>query len=161
MIDPESDYIKTLQLIDLVITVIFIVEAGLKIVTFGFVKNGKDSYLKSAWNCLDFTIVVISFMEIALSSTEHLSTIKTLRIMRLLRPIRLIARNGTLRSAITSLLHSVPKILELIFMVTLFIFMFAMIEVYLFSGKFHYCFTDHLNLKIRQEQQLIANKWDC
>ena len=54
-----------------------------------------------------------------------------------------------------------PKILELLSLVVLFVFMFAVLETYLFSGKFNYCYTEHLKLHIRQEKQLIKTKWDC
>ena len=69
----------------------FVIEAILKVITLGFVMNGKNSYLQSPWNILDFIVVIVSVAEIAAAQTESLSTIKTLRIMRLLRPIRLVA----------------------------------------------------------------------
>ena len=82
--------------------------------------------------------------------------------MRLLRPIRLIARNSSLKSAITSLVKSVPKIFELLTLVVLVIFMMAVLETHLFSGKFFYCYTGHMTqfTELRQ-QALIKNKWDC
>jgi len=36
---------------------IFVVEAGLKIVTRGFILH-PDAYLRNAWNILDFIVVV-------------------------------------------------------------------------------------------------------
>ena len=135
-----------IKVVDNTITAIFCVEATLKIITFGFLKNGKNSYLRSPWNILDFVVVIFSVLEVAIAQTGNLSTIKTLRIIRLLRPIRLVARNEILKSAIISLIKSVPKIFELLSLVILLVFMFAVLETYLFSGKFNYCYTEHLRL---------------
>ena len=123
------------------------VEAILKIVTRGFLNNGPNSYLRSPWDCLDFTIVLISFLDIVLSSISSLQLLKILRTVRLLRPIRIIAVSRSLKSAITSLVKSIPRIMELLGLVILVIFLFAMLWVKIFSGKFHYCYVEHLDMK--------------
>ena len=89
------------------------------------------------------------------------STFKILRVIRLLRPIRLVARNGSLKSAITSLIKSVPKIFELLSLVVLIVFIVGMLETYLFSGKFNYCYIAHLDMSVVESQKLIIHKWDC
>lgn len=43
--DPESSFKKTLDLIDLCTTLIFIIEAIMKILAFGLVLNGDSSYI--------------------------------------------------------------------------------------------------------------------
>ena len=86
--DPESEKMKTLEKIDIVMTAIFTLEAILKIITSGFVFNGKKSYLRNSWNALDFTIVVLSI--ISLNISANISFVKVLRVARILRPLRLI-----------------------------------------------------------------------
>ena len=117
----------TLQKIDYIITGIFTVEAILKVVTYGFVFNGKASYLKSHRNCLDFFILITSLFEISLQTIGNFSGLKTIRIVRMLRPMRLIIGNTSLRSSLMSLVKSVPKILELLTLVILVIFMLAVL----------------------------------
>lgn len=39
----------------------------MKIVTLGFLWNGKDSYLRTKWNVTDFIIVVCSIMVFVLT----------------------------------------------------------------------------------------------
>jgi hypothetical protein len=49
-----------LTVIDYICSIIFGVEAVLKIVAFGFIFNGKSSYLRNYWNLFDFTIITLT-----------------------------------------------------------------------------------------------------
>jgi hypothetical protein len=60
--DPGSPKQQALAIVDATTTAIFFVEAVLKIVAFGLVFNGPSSYLRSSWNVLDFTIIVLSIV---------------------------------------------------------------------------------------------------
>ena len=88
--DPQGTKMKVLVKIDLVMTFIFTSEAVLKIIAYGFMFNGKESYMRSAWNVLDFIIVVSAL--ISLIFDYDLQFLKALRILRVLRPLRLIKR---------------------------------------------------------------------
>lgn len=48
--DPDSKILKILSYIDISTTSIFLIEAIIKILAFGFLFNGKNSYLLSTWN---------------------------------------------------------------------------------------------------------------
>ena len=91
LVDPNSERQKTLEVINNVITMLFTLEAILKTVTLGFVSNGPTSYLQSPWNCLDFFVVILSIIDFIAQAAGSVSAIKTLRVARLLRPIRLVA----------------------------------------------------------------------
>jgi len=106
-------------------------------------------------------VVIFSIIDTIAAATGSIQAVKTLRIARLLRPIRLLAQNSDVKSAITSLIKSIPKILELLSLVVLVIYMFAVMETYMFSGKFNFCFTEHLSMTEVMSQKLILNKWDC
>jgi hypothetical protein len=58
--DPSSRLVTVLEIIDEIITAIFILEMVFKVVMNGFLFNGKSSYLRNGWNVLDFSIVFIS-----------------------------------------------------------------------------------------------------
>ena len=58
--NPEALKVRILSYIDIAVSTIFILEAIIKILTFGFLFNGRDSYLRSAWNIMDFVIVCCS-----------------------------------------------------------------------------------------------------
>ena len=130
--DPESDKMSLLNTIDLVFTAIFCVEAILKILSLGFIINGKDSYLLNTWNILDFGIVVLSF--VSLTVDANLSVIKVLRVARILRPLRLIQKAEGLKVAIQALFKSVPQIMRLQTVVLFFMFMISILMTSLLSG---------------------------
>jgi hypothetical protein len=110
MYDPNSHYMKVLGIIDLVMTIIFVIEMCIKVVAMGFVKNGPDSYLLEPWNILDFVIVCCSILSLVLSTWIDIAYLKVFRMLRILRPLRLINRQKQLKLAITSLIKSIPDI---------------------------------------------------
>jgi hypothetical protein len=48
-------------------TVAFFLEMLTKIITFGFMFCGNDSYIRNGWNVLDFIIVAASLFSIVFS----------------------------------------------------------------------------------------------
>jgi len=50
--DPSSNFVKKLDLIDLITTIFFLFELSIKVITLGFIFNGKNSYLRDVGNCL-------------------------------------------------------------------------------------------------------------
>lgn len=58
--DPNGKLQHVLDKIDYSLTSVFIFEAFLKIFAFGFLLNGKQSYLRNYWNIIDFVIVFLS-----------------------------------------------------------------------------------------------------
>ena len=61
-LQPTSDLYVALRYLDLAWTAIFSAECAVKVVAFGFVSNGKRSYLRDPWNVLDFSILLISLV---------------------------------------------------------------------------------------------------
>lgn len=48
--DPEGESVKLYEQTNIAFTIIFLIEALIKIIAFGFWRNGKTSYLKKTWN---------------------------------------------------------------------------------------------------------------
>lgn len=48
--DPKSKQADTLQIIDIVVTILFTIELILKVIVLGFFSNGSDSYIRNPWN---------------------------------------------------------------------------------------------------------------
>lgn len=69
--------------------IFFGVEFLFKIIAYGFVME-ENAYLRESWNILDFIIVVCSFIDISIASID-LGFVKILRLLRTLRPLRLIS----------------------------------------------------------------------
>ena len=57
---------KVLRGLDIVMTAIFTIECVIKIIVSGFINNGRRSYMRDGWNLLDFFIVLVSIVSLAL-----------------------------------------------------------------------------------------------
>jgi hypothetical protein len=143
--DPESQKMFILHTIDNVMTGIFIHEALLKVIAYGFLFNGKESYLRDYWCILDFFIVLISVLGIIFKE-YNLTYLKVLRMLRVMKPLRMLTMMRSLRVAIVSLFKSIPAILNLLLILTFFIFMLSILSMTLFKGKFYSCHTKQLKL---------------
>jgi hypothetical protein len=95
-------------------TVLFACESFFKIIAYGFLINGKSSYLRNVWNFVDFIIVVSSIISICLVNSKKLHIIKVFRLLRVLRPIRMISRNEGLRLSLSALVLAIPGIVNVI-----------------------------------------------
>lgn len=85
--DPESPLAKSLKGVERVMTALFFIEMALKIFAHGFVLMPK-AYLRSAWNVLDFLVVVISIIQLVTNDSGNLESLRSLRTLRALRPLR-------------------------------------------------------------------------
>ena len=159
--NPEGDKLKILSYIDYFMTIAFTIEALIKIIAKGFLFAGKKSYFRELWNILDFTIVVAALLGIFAGDAIDISFLKALRILKILRPLRMIGRIDGLRLAIVTLGGSIPAIVRLQSIVLFFVFLFAVLQTTLLSGRFYSCETGHLNMSMKQKIQNIETMWDC
>ena len=148
--DPEGNKVRVLNHIDLFMTVAFTFEAIVKIIAAGFLFTGKPSYIRDPWNILDFIIVVAALLGAIAGDAINISFIKSLRILKVLRPLRAISRLEGLKIAIMSLGGSIPSIVSLQAIVLFFVFLFAILQTTIFSGRFYSCDVEHLNLSQKQ-----------
>ena len=66
--DPNSFMVQFFMYLDIVMTCFFFAEALMKIVSFGLLLNGPNSYLKNGWNIIDISVVLVSFLSYAFTS---------------------------------------------------------------------------------------------
>ena len=104
----------------------------LKMVSDGFIFH-ELAYFRSAWNLLDFFIVIVSMIS-AFGDTSSLKSLKALRAVRALRPLRVIKRNPGLKIAVVCLLSSIPALMNVMVVVLLWFSMYAMLGVQIFKG---------------------------
>ena len=97
--DPNGTLMMFLQYTDYVFTTIFAIECVFKNIQTGFLFNGPNSYLRNAWNMIDFIIVAFSLVSV-FSLGGDLKFIKAFRMIRVLRPLRMISRNEGLKIAV-------------------------------------------------------------
>jgi len=135
--DPDSFLVSFLYYCDIVFSVIFLIEALLKIIAYGLLFNRDVAYLKNGWNIIDILVVIISLISIFLSG--KLKIIKIFRLFRVLRPIRVISRNKGLRIGIQALFMAVPSIISVLIVSLLFYIIFGIIGVNYFKGTLYSC----------------------
>ena len=144
---PKQDSDATNQLleqIENIFMVIFTAECFLKIIAYGLVMH-PGAYLRSVWNTLDFVIVVIGLITIAMHSfMEESFDVKALRAFRVLRPLRLVSGVPSLQVVLNAILKAMLPLLHIAFLVIFVIVIYAIIGLELFSGKMHQTCFDKL-----------------
>lgn len=143
--------VVALNVLDILTTIIFSVESFLKILTFGFVLNGRSSYLRNPWNAMDFVIIVLSII----SLTPLPNSLNIVKVLRVLRPLRLISRNKRLKVAVKALGQALPNIANISIISLLFFLIFGIIGVNYFKGALFIC-NHH-----RFDNLPLVTKWDC
>ncbi|XP_076325317.1 voltage-dependent calcium channel type A subunit alpha-1-like [Tachypleus tridentatus] len=137
----DSDKNRILNYLDYVFTGVFTVEMILKVVDQGVVLH-PGSYCRDPWNILDAVVVVCALVAFAFagsSTGQNLSTIKSMRVLRVLRPLKTIKRVPKLKAVFDCVVTSLKNVFNILIVYILFQFIFAVIAVQLFNGKFFYC----------------------
>ncbi|CAK91591.1 unnamed protein product (macronuclear) [Paramecium tetraurelia] len=138
----------TLNVIDEIITALFICEALLKIISKGFIINGPDSYIRSPGNILDLVVIIFSSLAFDQSQAQTFSKIKILRVIRVLRPLRLIVRNEDLKMSINALFNSLSQMMNIALVCLIFFLLFGIFGVTQFKGAYYYCDISEVNDKL-------------
>ena len=86
-----------------------------------------------------------------------MSAFKVLRLLRILRPIRLLSRNEGLKLAIRTLRKALPHLLNLFMVLLVVLLLFAIFLVSFLKGRLYYCLQDNILVS----DDFIDNKWDC
>jgi hypothetical protein len=111
---------------------IFLIECIVKIIAMGCFVH-KKSYLRDAWNWLDFFVVLVSLLDFFPALNQY-SSLKVLRTARILRPLRSINKVPRLKVLINSLLKSVPGLANVAFFLFFVLSIFGILGVHTFKG---------------------------
>ncbi|XP_018802974.1 PREDICTED: voltage-dependent calcium channel type A subunit alpha-1 isoform X3 [Bactrocera latifrons] len=134
---------EILNYFDYAFTGVFTIEMLLKIVDLGVILH-PGSYLREFWNIMDAVVVVCAAVSFGFdmsgsSAGQNLSTIKSLRVLRVLRPLKTIKRVPKLKAVFDCVVNSLKNVVNILIVYILFQFIFSVIGVQLFNGKFFYC----------------------
>ena len=135
--DEKSAEVKFSTVTDTIFTTIFGLEILLKSISNGLLKD-EGSYLSDLWNILDFSIVILSIVDLALSSID-IPVIKIFRLLRTLRPLRFITHNLTMKIVVIALFSSIFAIINVLGIMALIFLIFAILGVSIFGGKLYEC----------------------
>ncbi|XP_069956880.1 muscle calcium channel subunit alpha-1 isoform X9 [Cherax quadricarinatus] len=139
----DSQRNTILNYFDIFFTSVFTVEIFLKVVSYGFILH-KGAFLRSAFNGLDLLVVAVSLISFSFNrdlTTRDgaISVVKILRVLRVLRPLRAINRAKGLKHVVQCVIVAIKTIGNIMLVTCLLEFMFAVIGVQLFKGKFFRC----------------------
>ncbi|XP_030005055.1 voltage-dependent N-type calcium channel subunit alpha-1B-like [Sphaeramia orbicularis] len=153
---PRNNVLKYL---DYVFTGVFTFEMVIKMIDLGLLLH-PGSYFRDLWNILDFIVVSGALVAFACSSLmgsqqsvargtkgKDINTIKSLRVLRVLRPLKTIKRLPKLKAVFDCVVNSLKNVLNILIVYILFMFIFAVIAVQLFKGKFFYCTDESKGLE--------------
>jgi hypothetical protein len=119
-----------------VFTWIFICEMGCKLIGLGPVK-----YFKDKMNYLDCIVVLLSIVEMSLSSGTNLSAFRSIRIFRtfrVLRVARLLRAMQSMQAIITVLVRSMDSFIYLALLLLLFSFIYSLLGMQIFGGNYNF-----------------------
>ncbi|XP_034935065.1 muscle calcium channel subunit alpha-1 isoform X9 [Chelonus insularis] len=136
-LNAQSDLNQILNYFDYFFTSVFTIEICLKMISYGFVMHD-GAFCRSAFNLLDLLVVCVSLISMAWRSGA-ISFIKILRVLRVLRPLRAINRAKGLKHVVQCVIVAVKTIGNIVLVTSLLQFVFAVIGVQLFKGKFFMC----------------------
>ena len=161
-------YSLIFEYIDTFLNLIFLFEAIIKICALGFALD-EGSYLTDHWNKIDIIIVVCSFLDYEILFEKYVferndfsssQFLKVIRLLRTLRPLRLISHNIKLKLILTSLFDSVLPIFNALFIVIIIFFIFSIVGISLFYENFHNCYIlregGSFNLAIKSFEDNLA-----
>ncbi|XP_068234730.1 muscle calcium channel subunit alpha-1-like isoform X2 [Palaemon carinicauda] len=139
----DSQRNTILNYFDIFFTSVFTVEICLKVTSYGFILH-PGAFLRSAFNCLDLLVVAVSLISFSFNrdlTTRDgaISVVKILRVLRVLRPLRAINRAKGLKHVVQCVIVAIKTIGNIMLVTCLLEFMFAVIGVQLFKGKFFSC----------------------
>uniref|UniRef100_A0A1I8I3D7 Voltage-dependent L-type calcium channel subunit alpha n=1 Tax=Macrostomum lignano TaxID=282301 RepID=A0A1I8I3D7_9PLAT len=150
-VNSQNNRNKILNKFDLFFTSVFTVEILLKVTAYGVIFH-RGAFCRQAFNLLDMLVVFTSIISFCLEyvsqsevfimlgiGNDTFSVVKILRVLRVLRPLRAINRAKGLKHVVQCVIVAVKSIGNIMLVTFLLEFMFSVIGVQLFKGKFQYC----------------------
>ncbi|XP_055343397.1 voltage-dependent L-type calcium channel subunit alpha-1D-like [Paramacrobiotus metropolitanus] len=140
-VDPVSatptEFELVISYLDYFFTGLFTIELGMKIVAYGFILH-PGSFCRSWFNILDLLVVILSLVSYAFDDSEF-SSIKTLRVFRVFRPLIAVNRAEGLRRIIHCVTVALRSIWNVVLVIVVTMIMFAIMGVQIFKGRFYRC----------------------
>uniref|UniRef100_A0A8C1JQU8 Voltage-dependent P/Q-type calcium channel subunit alpha-1A n=1 Tax=Cyprinus carpio TaxID=7962 RepID=A0A8C1JQU8_CYPCA len=136
---------------------IFCFESGIKILALGFAFH-KGSYLRNGWNVMDFVVVLTGILSTVGTDLD----LRTLRAVRVLRPLKLVSGIPSLQVVLKSIMKAMIPLLQIGLLLFFAILMFAIIGLEFYMGKFHTtCFDKITGRPLCAPARTCPNGTEC
>ena len=132
-LQPHSPQRDAMRTVGVVFSALFLVECLVKIFALGFIV-GPSTYLKDAWNYLDFAVVIIGVLDFFPADVSSGSNLSALRSLRVMRPLRLVNQFPELQHTVKIMLSCLPDLSNAVFLVLFILLVFGILGVQLFNG---------------------------
>jgi hypothetical protein len=128
-------------------TIIFIIEMGIKLLGLGVISEKFFiillEYMSDKMNYLDGSVVLLSIVELAFlggggGAVSAFRTVRIFRTFRVLRVARLLRSMQSMQVIIGVIGRSMGSFMYLAMLLTLFIFIYSLLGMQLFGGKFNF-----------------------
>ena len=133
-LEENPRLMEILRWINLIFAILFALEMVIKWFALGI-----KYYFSSMWSTLDFIIVMVSLVSVAVEDSANLSALRSLRTLRALRPLRAISRWQGMKIVVNALMFAIPAIFNVLLVCLVFWLVFSILGVQLFGGKFYKC----------------------
>ena len=152
-LQDNEELMFILKIVNMVFAVLFTIEMLLKWIAFGLWR-----YFTSMWTCLDFVIVCVSILSLAIEGSANLTALRSLRTLRALRPLRAISRWQGMKIVVNALMYAIPSIFNVLLVCLVFWLIFSIMGVQFFGGKFYKCVDEEGN---RLDTSIVDDKFEC
>ncbi|CAG5122325.1 unnamed protein product, partial [Candidula unifasciata] len=109
---------------------IYTVESCLKILSRGFVLQ-PFTYLRDPWNWLDFVVVSMAYLTMAVTTIGNFTPLRTFRVLRALKTISVMPG---LKTIVGALLVAVRRLRDVMILTVFVLSIFALVGMQLYSG---------------------------
>ena len=120
------DYGQLLDRLNDVFLIVFVVELGLRIASYG---RRPQDFFRSGWNVFDFVVVAAAF---APGLRQNATLLRLARLLRVVRVIRLLP---DLRLLLLAVGRSLPPLFSMTVLTTLILFVYGMVGWVLFGDE--------------------------
>lgn len=122
--EAAQPYGNILYVLDWFVTVYFVLELGIKMAA----EEKLSNFFKNKWNIFDFVIVAITLIPLENSSFAAIA-----RLMRVFRILRLFTARPELKAIIDMLIKAVPSIIDIVILLFIIFYIYAIIGSFLFT----------------------------
>jgi len=136
------DFDNSIDAINLVLTILFLIEMIMKIIGLGL-----REYSSNSFNVCDGTIVIVSILQVIAapppvlggsSSNGSLSVLRSFRLMRLFRIFTLMSKSKKLSSLFNALTSTASEMQNFLILLFLFLYIYTLLGMQLFANKLRF-----------------------
>jgi voltage-gated sodium channel len=122
--EAAQPYGNVLYVLDLIVTVYFIVEIAIKMAA----EERWHHFFKNKWNVFDFVIVAVTLIPLESSSFAAIA-----RLMRVFRILRLFTARPELKAILDMLIKAIPSIVDIVILMFIIFYIYAIVGSFIFA----------------------------